>query len=294
MKIIVTGSNGLLGQHLVPKLTSCGHEVLALGKGPCRVPGHESVSYHDLDLLEFKKVRELISTERPDVLVHSAAMTQVDDCERNRDKCREINVDATENLLEASHPAGSHFIFLSTDFVFDGTKGNYREEDATGPVNWYGKTKCIAEELTKKYPGAWSIARTCLLYGIARYSSRTNIISWIRTSLEKGQRIRVVNDQVRTPTDVNDFAAGIQLILEKKSAGIFHLSGEEVVTPYQLALAAAGLFSLDKSLIEAVDASTFSQPAKRPLKTGFIIEKAQTVLGFSPVSLRSGLLGTGI
>jgi dTDP-4-dehydrorhamnose reductase len=289
MKIIVTGSNGLLGQYLVPQLVLHGHEVLALGRGPCRVSVNEGISYQDLDLLEFDRVRRFIKAQRPDALVHAAAMTQVDDCERERNKSREINVDATENLLDACHPLGTHFIFLSTDFVFDGIKGNYREEDATGPVNWYGETKLQAEQRTEKYPGHWSIARTCLLYGMPQGSSRSNIISWIRSSLGKGQRIRVVNDQLRTPTDVHDFATGIRLILEKKTSGIFHLSGKEILTPYQLALATADHFSLDKTLIEEADASNFSQTGKRPLKTGFVIEKAEKVLGFSPVGLRRGL-----
>jgi len=293
MKIIVTGSNGLLGQHLIPQLAQFNHQVIALGRGPQRIAGMENIPYRDLDLLAFDKVRHYIKNQKPDVLVHAAAMTQVDDCERDRNRSREINVDVTENLLEACHPTGTHFIFLSTDFVFDGTKGHYREEDATGPVNWYGETKLLAEQLTEKYTAAWSIARTCLLYGIPLNSSRTNIISWIRSSLEKGQRIRVVNDQIRTPTDVNDFATGIRLILEKRATGIFHLSGKEIMTPYELALSAADFFSLDKSLIEPVDANTFSQTCKRPLKTGFIIEKAERMLGFSPADLKTGLLRIG-
>ena len=290
MKIIVTGSNGLLGQHLIPQLVQHNHQVIALGRGPRRITGIEHIPYQNLDLLEFDQVRHFIKSQQPDVLVHAAAMTQVDDCERDRNKSREINVDATENLLEACDSAGTHFIFLSTDFVFDGIKGNYREDDATGPVNWYGETKRMGEQLTEKYPGDWSVARTCLLYGIPRGSSRTNIISWIKSSLEKGQHIRVVNDQIRTPTDVNDFATGIRLIIEKKATGIFHLSGKEIMTPYQLALSTADFFSLNKSLIEAVDANTFSQAGKRPLKTGFNIEKAERMLGFSPVDLKTGLL----
>jgi dTDP-4-dehydrorhamnose reductase len=293
MKIIVTGSNGLMGQYLIPQLARYKHQVIAMGRGPRRIAGIENIPYQDLDLLEFDRVRHFIKSQQPDVLVHTAAMTQVDDCERDRNRTREINVDVTENLLEACYPAGTHFIFLSTDFVFDGAEGNYREEDPTGPVNWYGETKLQAEQLTEKYPALWSIARTCLLYGIPRGSSRTNIISWIRSSLEKGQHIRVVNDQIRTPTDVNDFATGIRLILEKKSSGIFHLSGKEIMTPYELALSTADFFSLDKSLIEPVDANTFSQAGKRPLKTGFIIEKAERMLGFSPADLKAGLSGIG-
>ena len=289
MKILITGSNGLLGQHLIPQLAVRHHQVIAMGRGPLRVSLDKAVQYHDLDITKSRSIRDFIRQQAPNVLVLSAAITQVDDCERDHLRSESVNVDATENLLDACAPCGTHFIFLSTDFVFDGIKGNYREEDPVNPVNWYGQTKVFAEKLVETYSSRWSVARTCLLYGISRGSSRTNIISWIKSALEKGERIRVVNDQVRTPTDVKDFATGIRLILEQQAVGRFHLSGKEVMTPYQLALTTADYFSLDKTLIEEVNAHTFSQPGKRPLKTGFIINKAEEVLGFSPVKLRTGL-----
>ena len=288
MKILITGSNGLLGQHLIPKL-SAHHEVIALGRGPQRVPWSGAINYQDLEITEHGSVRDFIQKQAPDALVHSAAMTQVDDCERDREKSMTVNVHVTENLLEACAHVRAHFIFLSTDFVFDGIKGNYREEDPVNPVNWYGQTKVFAEKLVETYPYTWAIARTCLLYGIAHGASRTNIISWIKSSLEKKEKIRVVNDQVRTPTNVHDFATGIRLLLECGAGGRFHLSGNEVITPYQLALATADYFSLDKTLIEEVNSGTFSQAGKRPLKTGFDITKAQEVLGFSPGTLKSAL-----
>jgi dTDP-4-dehydrorhamnose reductase len=288
MKILVTGCNGLLGQHLVP-LLGRRHRVLAVGMGPQRVFWPEPASYQDMDIRSTDAVRETIRKFAPDVLVHAAAMTQVDDCERNREGSLAVNVHATEKLLDLCSGLGTHFIFLSTDFVFDGKKGNYREDDAVNPINWYGETKVMAERAVTGYPGKWCIARTCLLYGLARASGRSTIISWIRSSLEKGERIRVVNDQVRTPTQVNDFARGISRILEQGATGIFHLSGEEIMTPYALALATADHFSLDKSLIEAVDARSFSQPGRRPLKTGFIIDKARETLGYAPVGLKEGL-----
>ncbi|MEO6963935.1 MAG: SDR family oxidoreductase [Puia sp.] len=289
MKLLITGSNGLLGQHLVPQLLHAHHQVIALGRGPQKVSWQGMVKYQDLDITHYRELKDLILREKPDTIVHSAAMTQVDDCEKNKTKCREVNVTATENLLDAAGSCAGHFIFLSTDFVFDGDKGNYREEDPVNPVNWYGQTKVEAEHLVKQYPYPWSVARTCLLYGISKNSSRTNIIVWIKSALEKGEQIRVVNDQVRTPTDVKDFARGIEKILNQGAVGFFHLSGNEVMTPYQMALATADFFSLDKSKIEEVNSDNFSQIGKRPLKTGFDIRKAQQVLGFSPSSLRTGL-----
>lgn len=292
-KILVTGANGLLGQHLISRLGAGGYRILAAGRGVARIAFEGAVEYHSVDLTDFSSVRQLIKTESPDIIVHAAAMTQVDECELNRDSSRLINVSATANLLEAAAGCRTHFIFLSTDFVFDGVKGNYREDDEPHPVNWYGETKLMGEQLVGDYPGLWSIARTCLLYGIISGSSRSNIISWIISSLKKNHHIRVVNDQVRTPTLVSDFAKGIQLIIEKQAPGCFHLSGREIMTPYQLAIETADYFSLDRSLIEAVDAGSFSQPGQRPLKTGFVIEKAERLLDFSPVDLQAGLKSLG-
>jgi dTDP-4-dehydrorhamnose reductase len=290
MKILVTGTNGLLGQHLIRKLAGMNHhQVIATGRGVQRVPRDASVNYINLDITGVRHARNIIRKLAPDILVHAAAMTQVDDCERDQKRSLQVNVLATQTLLEACSGRNTHFIFLSTDFVFDGIKGNYNEEDPVNPVNWYGETKALAEKKVAEYSGAWSIARTCLLYGMPLHSYRSNIISWVKSSLEKGEHIRVVNDQVRTPTNVMDFANGILLILEQKATGLFHLSGNEIMTPYALAISVAEYFSLDKNLIEAVDSSTFSQLGKRPLKTGFDIRKAIRVLGFSPCGLQSGL-----
>ncbi len=289
MKILVTGTNGLLGQNLIHQLAGMNHQVIATGRGPQRISPDASINYFDLDITSVKRTRKFIRQHGPDILIHCAAMTQVDDCERDRERSLMVNVLSTETMLDACTGGSTHFIFLSTDFVFDGTKGNYSEEDPVNPVNWYGETKVLAEKKVAEYSGAWAIARTCLLYGVPIHGSRPNIISWVRSALEKGEHIRVVNDQVRTPTNVLDFATGIRLILEQGARGHFHLSGNDIMTPYELAIAVADYFSFDRNLIEAVDANSFSQLGKRPMKTGFNISKARQELGFSPCSLQSGL-----
>ncbi len=289
MKILITGSNGLLGQNLIQQLAGMNHRVIATGMGAQRISPDAGINYVDLDITRAMQTRKFIRQHAPDILIHSAAMTQVDDCERDQEKSLLVNVLATETMLDACSGGNTHFIFLSTDFVFDGIKGNYSEEDPVNPVNWYGQTKALAEKKVSEYSGAWAIARTCLLYGVPIHASRPNIISWIKSALEKGEHIRVLNDQVRTPTNVRDFATGIRLIFEKGARGRFHLSGKEIMTPYELAITVADYFAFDKNLIEAVDANSFSQLGKRPLKTGFNISKAQQELGFSPCSLQSGL-----
>ena len=135
----------------------------------------------------------------------------------------------------------------------------------------------------------WAIIRTCLVYGNTLDGTRSNIITWVKENLEQKKKIRVVNDQIRTPTYVEDLAKGILLAIEKRAKGVYHISGNEILTPYQMAIKTAEFFSLDKNLIEEVNASNFSQIAKRPQRTGFDISKAKTELGYEPMSFEEGL-----
>lgn len=291
MKIAVTGANGLLGQYLVKHLLEEGYVVLATGRGPSRLPFKNSgtFSYHHADLTDKPAIRQMLIAERPDVLVHAGAMTQLDECEQHREECVEINVHATAHLLELAEVYSRFFIFISSDFVFDGKNGNYIEDDALGPVSWYGTSKQRAEQIVQSGKLPWAIVRTCLVYGNALSGSRSNMITWVKASLEDGKAIKVVGDQVRTPTYVEDLAKGIALIIHKKAAGIFHISGKDVLTPYQMAMATADYLHLKTDLISKVDASVFTQPATRPPLTGFNITKARDQLGFEPISFDEGL-----
>lgn len=294
MKILITGANGLLGQHLVKCLLEKNYQVFATGKGPARIsfPHNEQYSYYEMDIADGKSVARVFTSTKPGIVVHAAAMTQVDDCELNPQQCERTNVQGTANVVTEAEMHCRHFIFVSTDFVFDGEKGNYSEEDDLKPISYYGFTKMQAEALVQTSDIAWSLVRTCLVYGNMLQGTRSNIISWVRDSLQQGKKIRVVADQFRTPTFVEDLAKGIALIIERKANGIFHLSGKDLLTPYDMAMKTADLLALDKSLIEKVDASVFSQPGKRPPKTGFNIEKARRELGYEPLSFEEGLRRT--
>jgi dTDP-4-dehydrorhamnose reductase len=294
MKVLITGANGLLGQQLVKLLVDRGHQVVATARGLSRLPlGLQSkCNYHHADLTEDASIERLVLIQKPEVLVHAGAMTQVDQCELNKDLSFATNALATGNLLRHSEKIGCHFIFLSTDFVFDGNKGNYREEDETKAVNWYGSTKIQAEKMVSKGSVPWAIVRTCLVYGKTRTGSRNNFVSWVKDKLEKKETIQVVDDQIRTPTFVEDLAKGISLAMEKKSCGIFHVSGRDFLTPYEMAIKTTLHLGLNKDLILRAGAATFTQVATRPLKTGFIIDKAKKELGFEPLSFDEGLCTT--
>lgn len=290
MKILVTGANGLLGQYLVKQLLLAGYTVVATGKGENRHPlvTPHSFVYYDMDILDEPTVNLVMEKERPEVVVHAAAMTQVDDCEKDPERAEAVNVKGTAHVLVNAEAISAHFIYVSTDFVFDGERGMYVETDECNPVNFYGFTKLQAEAITETSTIPFAIVRTCLVYGQPLHGKRSNIFSWVKNSLESGQPIRVVDDQWRTPTYVEDLATGIALIIQQKATGTYHLSGEEGMSPYGFACRVAAHFSLNPALIERVTADNFTQPGRRPPKTGFVIQKAKSELGFAPRDLDQG------
>lgn len=289
-KILVTGANGLVGRSLVRLLLQEGYVVVATGRGDSRLQTNDpSLTYYPADITHPFELQLIMEKEKPAVVVHAAAMTQADDCELRQNDAHLCNVEATARLLMDAESFSAFFLFLSTDFVFDGKKGMYTEMDAESPLSWYGSTKLEAEAIVQTTDMPWAIARTCLVYGPAAEQGRSNIFSWIKDSLQRQQPIKVVDDQWRTPTWVEDLVAGLLLIIRQRATGIWHLGGPQATTPYQLALMIARHYGLDENLVTRVTAATFSQPAKRPLLTGFDISKARQHLGFSPGSIKENL-----
>ncbi|MBT9391859.1 SDR family oxidoreductase [Hymenobacter sp. NST-14] len=291
MKILITGSNGLLGQKLVALLAQQAEvEVVATSRGTNKLARlYPAVRFVPLDVTDAVRVQEVVRAERPTHLLHTAAMTNVDECELNQAACWAQNVTAVAHLVAACEQHQVHLLHLSTDFIFSGETGPLTEEAEPGPVNFYGESKLAAEGLVRQCRAPWAILRTVLVYGVAHEYGRTNLVVWVRDSLRAGKPIQVVSDQLRTPTLAEDLAQGCWLAARNQATGIYHLSGAELLTPYQMALAVAAYFGLDASLISRVDASTFSQPARRPLRTGFIIEKAGRELGYRPHSFAAGI-----
>ncbi|SFQ18861.1 SDR family oxidoreductase [Hymenobacter arizonensis] len=291
MKILITGSNGLLGQKLVALLRLQAEvAVVATSRGANKLAGlYPDLPFVALDVSDAAQVRQVLAQERPSHVIHTAAMTNVDECELNQQACWLHNVTAVEHLVAACAEQNIHLTHLSTDFVFSGEAGPLVEEDEPDPINFYGQSKVAAERLVQASAGRWAIARTVLVYGVAHEYGRTNIVVWVRDSLRAGKPIKVVDDQWRTPTLAEDLAQGCWLLARHSAQGIYHLSSDEMLTPYAMALRVADHFGLDKGLIERVTASTFSQPARRPARTGFVIDKARRDLGYQPHSFAEGI-----
>jgi dTDP-4-dehydrorhamnose reductase len=289
MRILVTGSNGLLGQKLVELISSTNEHYLICTAKSKPVIGRLQCEFHFLDITRQNEVESVISTTKPDAVINTAAMTQVDQCETEREQCWLANVTAVEYLVEACKKNNVYLAHVSTDFIFDGSHGPLDESAQPHPLSFYGESKFAAERAIQKSNLDWAIIRTVLVYGLTKDMSRSNIVLWVKKSLEEGKKINVVNDQWRTPTLAEDLAVGCLLATTKKARGIFNISGREMMTPFDIAVSTADFFRLDKSLIHQTDSTQFTQPAKRPRKTGFIIEKASRELGYQPHSFLEGL-----
>ena len=289
MKALVTGANGLLGQKLYLLLTKQDNtEVVACSKGVNK-NSFISTNYLELDITDKISVNKVFNEVYPDIVINTAAMTNVDQCESEKESCWEINVSAVANLIEACKDNGTFLIHLSTDFIFDGSAGPLDESAEPDPVNYYGESKLAGEKLIMDSDIDWAIARTVLVYGLIPEMSRSNIILWVKQSLEQGKDINVVDDQWRTPTLAEDLAMGCLLIAKKSAKGVFNISGKDFLTPYQMAMKTAEFFNLDTSLIHKTDSTRFTQPARRPLITGFIIKKAEDELIYHPHTFEEGL-----
>ena len=291
-KVLVTGANGFVGSYTVRKLLEEGWQVIATGKGIARIPSHaDHLCYESADFTHKEEVDQLLERHAPDIVIHCGALSAPDECEQNREAAFRTNVTGTLYLLQAAARFRSFFIFLSTDFVFSGETGMYKEDEERGPVNYYGQTKMMAEDEVSQYAFGWSIVRTVLVYGKPGLT-RGNLLTNTASALREGRRLKIFSDQQRTPTWVEDLAAAIVTIANTRSEGIFHISGKDLLSPYDIAVEVARYLSLDETLIEPVVESEWPQPARRPPKTGFDISRARKELGYEPVSFSEGLKKT--
>ncbi|MFZ6025400.1 MAG: SDR family oxidoreductase [Bacteroidota bacterium] len=288
MKIMVTGANGFTAQHLCITLVNKGFEVHALGRGPQRIAVHNQLIYHHIELTNVRSVLELFELVSPDVVIHTAAMSKPDECDLNRDACLKNNVEVTRYLLKASRYFPVHFIHLSTDFIF-GENGPHCEDDQPAPLNFYGESKLMSEKLVQESEIIHTIVRPVFIYGPVWEGMRPSFIHWVKNKLETNESIKVVTDQLRTPTYVYDLCKGIEQILMFKKQGVYHLAGKDILSPYDMAVTVAKLLGYDAKLIIPVTSAEFPEPVCRAKRSGLRIEKAIAELDYAPHSFEEAL-----
>lgn len=288
--VLVTGSNGLLGQKITENiLLNQQVHLVATSKGSNRYPIKEGYTYVEMDILDAGQVRNVVAQYKPDAIIHTAAMTNVDTCQVEKDLAHALNVDAVKTLVAVCETMNIQLVHLSTDFVFDGEEGPYEESALPNPLSYYGQTKAEAETVVQNSHCRWSIIRTILVYGIVKDMSRSNIVLWAKNALEKAAPLNVVNDQWRMPTLAEDLAWACLKAVEKEVTGIYHISGKDMMSVSELVSRVADYFGLDKSLMTEVSSATLNQSAARPKRTGFILDKAMRDLDYRPHSFEEGI-----
>ena len=275
-KIIITGSNGLLGQKLVKLLlTKKTYEIHALSRGENRMINTKGYTYYNVDITQIKILTNLVNKIQPHYIINTAAMTNVDVCELHKDECDTINVDVVNTLSKICKKNKIHLIHISTDFIFDGEKiGYYTEEDKPNPVNYYGLSKLKSEKIIISAKIKYTILRTILVYGLVDRNDRSNIVLWVKKSIENKNKINVVTDQYRMPTLVDDLAEACLLAIENDAIGIYNVSSNQLLSIYEIAIEVANAFDLDKNFINSIETTQLNLPAKRPFKTGFDLNKS--------------------
>jgi len=290
MKIMITGSNGLLGQKLVYALKNQpGIHLVATARGENRMRDKHGYVFESLDVTDEKQVMDLVIEHYPDCIINTAAMTNVDECEKDKEGCVKLNIDAVRYLVNACKLYNTHLIHLSTDFVFDGTDGQYKEEDMPNPQSYYAWSKLESEKLLEQSNIDWAILRTIIIYGVVDDLQRSNIVLWTKSSLEQHKTINVISDQFRSPTLAEDLAAACTSAASKRAKGIYHICGLEFMSILDIAYTVADYFKLDKQYIQPITTAELNQAAARPLRTGFVIDKAKQELDYLPHTLLEGL-----
>ena len=292
-RVLVTGADGLVGQALARRLAAWpGLDLLLTGRGPAPRLSDFAGGYVPLDVRDRDAVERALLGFAPTAVVHLAALSKVEPCEADKPACWETNVHATEALARACRRHGAHLVFLSTDFVFDGTAGPYREADRPDPINAYGRSKLAAENAIR---GSglrdWTVVRTTLGIGdVEGYpEGRFNLATFLVRELSAGREVRVTHDQLRTPTYAPDLAEGIALVLAQRRPGLYHVAGPETLTTLDVAHRLADRFGYDRGLIRPVSTAELHPGAPRPLQAGLVTVRAQSELGYRPRPLDDAL-----
>lgn len=281
-RLLVTGASGLLGNKIV-ELARENYEV---------TPLHNTKPLHlnslKLDITNRKEVFNLFNRIKPDVAIHTAAETNVDKCETQKELAWKINVEGTKNVAEACSETNAKMVYISTDYVFDGEKGLYTEEDTPNPINHYGITKLEGENQVKKLCKNHIILRTSVLYGWHPY--KQNFATWVINSLKQKKKTSIIKDHYNTPTLADNLAEIIIEVVQKNLQGLYHTSGSQRISRYEFAQQIAKIFNLDQSLIKPIKMNQITVwTAKRPKDSSLNINKIKGLLKTRPLNINEGL-----
>ena len=281
VKVLVIGAAGFLGKHLVRDFSKA-NTVFGADKYTDRK------GLHYLDLAKKESVKEAFLRFKPELVLLPASVTGVDFCEQNQDLAWAVNTEGPKEVAVAAKRQGVFLVFYSTDYIFDGAKGPYSEEDRPSPINFYGKTKLEAEKIIQKELNSFLIIRTCGLYGYEK--DGLNYAMQVYLALKEKRIVRAVCDQYGTPTYVEDLSAATLRLVKSKKEGVFNVAGPDCVNRVQLSRELADVFGFNKRLIQEARTEELKQAAERPKKGGLRIDKLSLEAGIKTMTLREGLV----
>jgi dTDP-4-dehydrorhamnose reductase len=284
-RLLVTGGNGLLGSKIINTSNEKYEVAATYYNNPLKIKNN----LFPLNITKKEDISQLFKKTNPDHVIHTAAMTDVDYCENHLDEARKVNVEGTKNIGELCKDAGARLIFISTDFVFDGKKGHYSEEEVPNPINNYGKTKLEAERELQKLNFDCIIARVSVLYGW-NLIEKPNFVTWLIEELKKNRNVNIVEDQWNSPTYADNCAEILQKLLKFGKPGIYHTSGSERISRLEFAKKIAYVFGLNQLLIKKTKTTFFAQKARRPQDSSLSIERLIRELGEIPLGTKQGLM----
>jgi dTDP-4-dehydrorhamnose reductase len=285
LKLLITGASGLFGSKLSEIATTINYEVYAGYLQDSPVYGTPI----QFDVSDKNKVEVAFRKVSPEVVVHAATLTDVDKCEVNKKLAWKINVDGTKNIAEAAKKSRAFLIYISTDYVFNGDVGLYKETDKPNPINYYGLTKLKAEELVGDILDECCIERASVIYGSTPAAGKINFALWLLNKLKRSEQVNIVTDQWNSPTLSSNMAEMTLEIIERKLTGIFHVSGTTRISRYDFAKLIAQTFNLDSNLINPITSAEFSWVAKRPRDSSLDTSKAQRILKNKPLQINHAL-----
>lgn len=284
MKVLITGASGLLGSKLAELATESGHVVHSLYNSHLCTYGKPQ----RVDVTDQSAVKKVFADTTPDIVFHTASITDVDLCETNPELAMRVNGEVTGFISKACQETGSYLAYVSTDYVFDGMRGQYSEEDKPAPINAYGRSKLFGEEEMTRHCSRGCVARTSVIYGWGR-PYRPNFATWIHNKLKANEQVSVVSDQFASPTLNTHLARMLLEVAERRIQGILHVAGSTRISRYEFAVMLAKQFGFNESLLNPVQAETTSWKARRPSDSSLNVSKAQGLLTNKPTTLRDAL-----
>ena len=290
IRVLVTGCHGLLGQKLVEVFSPDDGDLHGLDVHPENwFAGRTRYQYHKQDITDRAAVLDLVRTIRPKVIINTAAMTAIDACEVERERCWAVNVRGVENLVDAARRVDARVIHLSNEDVFDGNAGPYTELDRVNPISYFGKSKHASENVVLGGGVQGAVARSAMLFGHGR-RLKTGFIPWIVTRLREGREVKVVTDQISNVTLVDDLARAIKRMVALKRSGIFHVASRDVVSRYDFAVRIAEAYNFKTKCIVPTLSSLLEQTVRRPLQGGLLVDKAERELNLRFATVDEGLM----